>query len=196
MFGLIASIAAPVIGGLLGRSSANKAANAELQAAREGIASQEKMFEKGLALQAPYREAGYGAVTGLQGLLDPTQRADMLNQYYAGPEYAMMSKQLEEQQLRNMAATGNLRGGVGQNAMAGIAPALGMDYLSNRQGLLTGLANMGMGAAAQGSAQSNALGQNIAQAQYNMGQVRSNQAITNANLMSDMFGSLLGLVPR
>lgn len=174
-------------------SAANKSSAAMSAAEREAIQSQERMFDKSLELQAPYREAGYNAISGLQGLLDPAQRADMLSQYYAGPEYAMMSKQVEEQQLRNMAATGNLRGGVGQNALAGIAPSLGIDYLSGRQNTLTGLANMGMGAASQGAQGAQYLGTQIAQGQRNLGDIYAQNQIAQSNIFGNTMGQLGGL---
>ena len=47
-----------LLGGLFGASGAKKAAKAQLQAAREANALQEKMFNQQVALQEPFRQAG------------------------------------------------------------------------------------------------------------------------------------------
>jgi len=47
-----------ILGGLLGGSAAKKAAKAQLQAAREANALQERMFNQQIALQEPFRQAG------------------------------------------------------------------------------------------------------------------------------------------
>ena len=110
-WGIVAGAAISVVGGAVASNKAGKAANAQQAGALAGMESQERMFERSLELQEPYREAGYGALEGLQGLTDPTQRAEMLQGYYQGPEYQQQAAQVEEQQLRNAAATGGVRGG-------------------------------------------------------------------------------------
>jgi hypothetical protein len=47
-----------LLGGLFGASGAKKAAKAQLQAARESNALQERMFNQQVALQEPFRQAG------------------------------------------------------------------------------------------------------------------------------------------
>ena len=65
-----------ILGGLFGARSARKAAATQAAATREGIASQERMFERQLAMQEPFRQAGitgqneYMRLLGLGG--DPT----------------------------------------------------------------------------------------------------------------------------
>lgn len=190
----IASIAAPVIGGLFSSGASSSAADAQIAAQREAIKSRERMFERGLELQAPYREAGYGALEGLQGLLDMNTRADLLSQYYGGPEYAMLSQQAEEAAIRNAQATGGARGGNTQAALATIAPALGMDFLAGRQNLLTGLGNFGVGAASQGAQSANYLGQGIAQQQSNIGDIQAQNRLTQANIFGTALGGLTGVL--
>lgn len=55
-----------VLGGILGYKGAKKAAEAQLQAGREAIASQERMFNRSVELQEPFRQGG---VTGLNRLM-------------------------------------------------------------------------------------------------------------------------------
>lgn len=190
----IASVAAPVLGGLFSSNSSNKAAKAQTQAQLAGIESQERMFNRALELQQPYREAGYDAITGLQGLMDPNQRGQLLTDYYNSNEFLGYQQQAEEAALRNAAATGNLRSGSTQQTLATIVPQLGADYLSNYQNILTGLGNWGTGAAAQGASQATALGSNIAQQQSNIGNIKAQNYLTQANIFGNTLGQLTGLI--
>jgi len=179
-----AAIAAVAATGSAAMSSrtAKKAAKTQAASAMEGMVTEERMFERGLELQEPYREAGYGALEGLQGLTDQDYRAEQLQGYYAGPEYAQMAQQVEGQQMRNAAVTGGVRGGSNQVALASIAPQLGQQYLSGLNQQYTGLANMGMGAASQGSGQAMQLGGNISNLQQQAGQAAAQNQIAQANI--------------
>jgi hypothetical protein len=185
-WGLVAGAAISVVGGSIASNKANKASGQQVGATMAGIESQEKMFDKSLELQQPYREAGYGALEGLQGLVDPTQRAETLQGYYGGEEYKALSGQVEEQQLRNAAATGGIRGGANQAALATIAPKLGQQYLSGLNQQYTGLANMGMGAASQGSSQAMQLGGNVSALQQQAGQARAANSLAQGNIWGNV----------
>lgn len=182
-----------LLGGSKQSKGAEKAAAAQLAGTREGIASQEKMFERSLELQAPYREAGYAAIEGLQGLTTPEGRAQSLQDYYAGPEFLQMSQQIEEQQLRNAAATGGLRGGVNQAALATIAPQLGQQFLAGQEQRFTGLSNLGMGAASQGAAGAQQLGGNVSLLQQQGAQAQAANQLAQASIFSNTLGTLEGL---
>jgi len=62
----IASIAAPLIGGAMASSAANKAAKTQAGAANQATALQREMWQKQLELQKPFYEAG---LTGQNALL-------------------------------------------------------------------------------------------------------------------------------
>ncbi|HHZ71046.1 MAG TPA: hypothetical protein EYN67_01135 [Flavobacteriales bacterium] len=177
----IAAVAA-VGSSVASNKASKKASKKQAASAREGMASEERMFDRSLELQEPYREAGYGALEGLQGLTNQDYRAEQLQGYYAGPEYAQMSQQVEQQQLRNAAVTGGVRGGSNQVALASIAPQLGQQYLSGLNQQYTGLANMGMGAASQGSGQAMQLGQSMSGLQQQAGQAAAQNQIAQANI--------------
>lgn len=190
----IASVAAPVLGGLFSSNSSKKAANAQTQAQLAGIESQERMFNRALELQQPYREAGYDAITGLQGMLGADNRANLLTDYYNSQEFLGYQAQAEEAALRNAAATGGLRSGSTQAALATIAPQLGANYLNSQQNILTGLGNWGTGAAAQGASQAQSLGAGIAQQQSNIGDIQAQNYLTQANIFGNTLGQLQGLL--
>lgn len=192
-WGAAAAAAGTIISGSMASSAASKASDQQTQATLAGIESEERMFDKSLELQEPYREAGYSALEGLQGLTDQAQRASMLSDYYAGPEYQALSSQVEEQQLRNAAATGGVRGGANQQALASIAPQLGQQYLSGLNQQYTGLANMGMGAASQGSGQAMQLGGNISALQQQAGQAAAANSLAQGNIWGNVASDFAGL---
>ena len=173
--------------------SAKKASKTQQAGTEAGMESEERMFERSLELQQPYREAGYGALEGLQGLTDQDYRADKLESYYRGPEYAQMSQQVQGQQMRNAAVTGGVRGGANEAALASIAPQLGQQYLSGLNQQYTGLANMGMGAASQGSGQAMQLGSNISALQQQSAQAGAQNQLAQANIWSNAAGTVAGI---
>ncbi len=190
---MVAVAGASLVSGAMGSKAAGDASDAQQASALAGQQSQERMFERSLELQEPYREAGYSALTGLQGLTDPAQRAETLQGYYAGPEFQQLQAQTEEQQLRNAAATGGIRGGANQAALATIAPQLGQQYLSGLNQQYTGLANLGMGAASQGSSQATGLGQNISALQQQSGQAQAANSLAQGNIWGNVAGTIGGL---
>ena len=192
-WGMVAVGGSSLVSGLLGSGAASDAADQQVAGTMAGIESQERMFDKSLELQQPYRDAGYGAISGLQNLVDPQGRADMLQSYYQGPEYQQQAAQVEEQQMRNAVVTGGLRGGGNQAALASIAPQLGQSYLNQQQNYLTGLANMGMGAASQGAQGAMGLGQNISNLQQQAAQAGASNSLAQANIWGNVakdFGSM------
>ncbi len=192
-WGLVAGAAATVGSGVMGSNAADKAARRQQESADAGIASQERMFDKSLELQQPYRDAGYAALPDLQRLSTAKGRNDELQGFYAGPEFKQLQAQTEEQQLRNAAATGGIRGGANQAALATIAPQLGQQYLSSRYNNLTGLANMGMGAASQGASGALGLGQGMSALQQQAGAAQAQNALAQGNIWGNVASDFGGM---
>lgn len=192
-WGMVAVAGATLVGNKLASDATKKGAESSTAAQLEGIQSQERMFDRSLEIMEPYRQAGYGALEGLQGMMSPEGRAGMLTDYYGGQEFAGYQQQAEEAVLRNAAATGGLRSGGTQSTLASIAPQLGADYLNQQQNLMFGLGNMGMGAASQGSQQASQLGSSIAQQQANIGNIQAQAAINQGNIWGNAAGTLGGI---
>jgi len=191
-WGLVAGAAISVVGGAMASNSSDKAAGQQQAGVQAGIDSEERMFEKSLELQEPYREQGYQALEGLNELNDPTGRESLLNTYYDSGEYQAMNAQAEEQQLRNAASMGQTRGGGNQVAMSTIAPQLGQNYLSNRYNQLTGMANMGMGAASQGANAATNLGGSMNNAANNSASAAAQNSIAQANIWGNVASDVGG----
>lgn len=185
--------AAAAVGGALISSQASKsAAGKQVSAEREAIASQERMFDKQLELMEPYREAGYGAIEGLQQLVSPEGRAQSLQDFYASPEYQEMQNQAAETSARYSAATGGLRSGSSYADLQNIAPQLGQSFLTNQYNQYSGLANLGMGAASQGVQGAANLGNRQAQGLRNIGEAQAQNSLAQGNIWSSAIGSIFG----
>ncbi len=192
-WGIVAGATIAAVGGKMSSNASKKASKQQQAGVQAGIDAEERMFEKSLALQEPYREQGYAALEGLNELVDPAGREDLLNNYYQSGEYQAMNAQAEEQQLRNAASMGQTRGGGNQAAMATIAPQLGQNYLSNRYNQLTGMANMGMGAASQGANAATGLGRNMSAAHNNSASAAAQNSIAQANIWGNTLSDLGGM---
>jgi hypothetical protein len=69
VLGAVIGAGAAIGGGLLASGAAKSAANTQAQAARDAQAAQERMFEKQIALQEPFRQGGMTAQNRLMTLL-------------------------------------------------------------------------------------------------------------------------------
>ena len=177
--------------------ASSDASEQQQEAAQAGIESQEDMFNQSLEINRPYREAGYEAVEGLQGLSDPNQRGAMLDDYYNSGEYQALEAQQTEQTLRNAAATGGIRGGNTQAGLANISPQLGQNFLRGQENRLTGLGNWGIGASSQGAQGAQQFGAQQSALLQQMGQAQAQNTLTQGGIQSgfidDSIGSLAGL---
>lgn len=188
---------ATLLGGTAAGSAdaANKAAKSAAAAQVYGIDQSTALAREQLdyikSIMAPYQQAGQAALPALQGYIN--QPADKFNFDYQGyfnsPEYAALSSQQNEQALRMGAATGGIRGGDTQAALATIAPQLAQQARSNaqnefslNQGANLNRYNQLMGLAGLGTGATNQVG-NAAQ---NFGQQAGNNALMAGNAMANM----------
>lgn len=192
-WGMVAAGVATVAAGAMSSKSARDAAKGQRSAEMAALSAEERMFDKQLKLMAPYRDAGYSAIEGLQALTDPSQRGQMLTDYYKTPEYQAMQNQAETNTARLGSVTSGLRSGSTYKNLESIAPQLGQNYLTNQFNQLSGIANLGMGAASQGVQGAANLGSQQALAQRNMGQAYAQNQLAQANIFGDTAGQLGGL---
>lgn len=188
--------AAAVVGAGLSYAGNKKSAEAQLAASKRGQDYQERIYEQQRKDFQPYMQAGYKAIEGLQALSDPTQRSNMLMEYYNSPEFAEMANISATEQSRLGAVTGGLRSGSTYQNLEAIRPQLGQSYLTNQYNQLTGLANLGMGATSQGAAAAGQYGTNMNTAAIRQGDIYAQQQLANANLYSDSASTLGGIFPR
>lgn len=169
--------------------AAKDASDAQVAASQAGIAQQGKQFDAIQALLAPYVNTGtkaigaQGDLVGLNGVAPQGAAIDALQK---SPLFTSLLAQGTNSILQNASATGGLRGGNTQAALAQFSPALLAQTINDQYSKLGGLTSIGQNAAAgvgnagiatgnqitsllqqQGAAQAgNALAQGKAQAGY------------------------------
>lgn len=141
---------------VLQRNAAKDASQAQQAAAQAGIAEQSRQFDAVQGLLRPYVNAGSGALAGQQDLIgqngSPAQQA-AIDALRASPQFQSMLKQGEGSILANASATGGLRGGNTQAALAQFSPQLLSQLIDQQYSRLGGLTSLGQNSAVmQGNA--------------------------------------------
>lgn len=154
--GLVGSIT----GATQAAKGAEKAADVQAAASQAGIEEQRRQFDEMMKVLGPYVQAGTGAMAGLQpyaqagapalaaqqalaGLAGPEAQQAAIAQLSASPEMQAMLQQGEEAMLQRAAATGGLRGGNIQAALAQFRPQLLSQMIKEQYGRLGGLTSLG-----------------------------------------------------
>ena len=167
-----------VVGGITGT---NKAADAQVSAAKNSNATALQIYNDQKKTLAPFLTAGQSGLAGLQAIAgQPVDRNASLSNYYNSNEYQQLADQARYQQLASAEATGGLGSTATANGLAAIAPQLGQNYLgmmtdqqNNMYSQLLGLTNIGLSAV---GAQNAAAGQYSNAYQQNTGQIGAAQA--------------------
>lgn len=153
-----------VIGTITGSKQAargaEKAADVQAASAQAGIDEQRRQFDEMMKVLAPYVGAGTGAIAGMQpyaqagapalaaqqalaGLAGPEAQQAAIQQISQSPEMQALTKQGEEAMLQRAAATGGLRGGNVQAALAQFRPQMLSELINQQYGRLGGLTALG-----------------------------------------------------
>jgi len=101
--------AATVASAVMGSRSASKAADVQAQATQSAQDAQERMFNKQVELQEPFRQAGVGALNKLVSLSDYTKFGQ--DQFQQDPGYAFRLSEGMKALDRTAAARGGLLSG-------------------------------------------------------------------------------------
>lgn len=149
--------AAVAVGGSVYSANAQKkaaqgAANAQAATARQAIDAQDQRFLDISEMLAPYRLGGEKALTGqmdLTGLNGNDAQSAAIQALQSSPQFTAALQQGENSILQNASATGGLRGGNTQAALAQYSPALLAQTINDQYSRLGGLTSIGQNAAAQ-----------------------------------------------
>jgi len=154
-----------VVGGMMQADAAEDAANIQSGAAGQGIAEQRRQFDALQALLKPYTEAGVPALEQQQaflGLRGPEEERAAIERIQGGQTFQALQQQGENAILQNASATGGLRGGNVQGALAQFRPALLNQVLEQQYSRLGGMTQMGQNSAAGVGAAGMESGANVA----------------------------------
>lgn len=179
------------LGAVGSMAAANAAAGAQTAAAQSGIDEQRRQFDVVRGLLAPYVSAGstgLSAQMGLLGLSGADAQQNAIAGIQAGPEFGALTQAGEQAILSNASATGGLRGGNTQAALAQFRPQVLSGLINQRLDRYGGLAAMGQNSAAGVGAAAQATGGNIAQLMQQQGAAAAGGALAGGQA----FGNLLG----
>lgn len=196
-WGLVAVAGATVVGGYMASKSASKAAgkaaDAQSRSADAQIAESQRQFDSIQELLKPYTSAGTGALTGQQNLLGLNgagAQQQAISALESSPTMQAMTQQGENAILQNASATGGLRGGNVQGALAQFRPQLLSQLIQQQYSNLGGLVSVGQNAAAGvGNAGQNSSNQ-IINALGQQGAAQAGAALATGQANANMWGGI------
>jgi hypothetical protein len=151
---------ATLISGMAQADAAESAAAVQSGSAQAGIEEQRRQFDKVQELLKPYSMAGEKALGGLApfaaagapaleeqqallGLRGPEAERAAIERIRGGETFQALASQGEEALLQRASATGGLRGGNIQGALAQFRPALLSSLIDQQYGRLGGMTALG-----------------------------------------------------
>jgi hypothetical protein len=194
------AIASALIGGALalgsaaiGSSGQKSAAKAQQQSADAAIAEQRAAREEMRRLLGPYVEAGGPALDAqlaALGLKGAQAQQAFVSQQEQSPFFQSLARQGEESILQNASATGGLRGGNVQGALAQFRPALLNQFLENQYSKLGGMTALGQQSAAGVGTNGLGVASNIGNLLNQAGAARAGGAIASANTWGNALNNI------
>lgn len=144
-----------IVGGITGSNAAADAAEdasgTQAAASQAAIDEQKRQFDKLVELLSPYVKTGTSSLTAqadLLGLSGAPQQQAAIAGIQNSPYFQAVSQQGENAILQNAAATGGLRGGNTQAALAQFRPQLLNQLIQQQYSNLGGLTQLGQASAA------------------------------------------------
>jgi hypothetical protein len=171
-------------------SAAGDAAAIQSGAAEAGIAEQRRQFDAMRELLQPYTEAGLPALEAQQaflGLQGPEAERAAIERIRGGETFQALASQGEEALLQRASATGGLRGGNIQGALAQFRPQLLSSLIEQQYGRLGGLTTMGQRSAAGVGAAGMETGTNVANLLAQQGAARAGGELGEAKAYGQLF---------
>lgn len=196
------STAAAILGSAaLGAYASNRAAKTQAGAAREGVEAQERMFERQVELQEPWRQAGVNALGRLQQMAE--YQPFTQERFQADPGYAFRLSEGMKALERGAAARGGLLSGATLKATQRYGQDLASQeygnafnrYLAERQAALgpyQSLAGVGQTSANMLTGAAGQLGQGQAAGYGQMGRAQASGYMGMANALAGAGSQYLG----
>lgn len=152
-----------------------------------GIQSLEEFAQK------YYQDTGMGAGDDISKfIIDPQQQA--INEIEQGAAFKALAQQGENAILANASATGGLRGGNVQGALAQFRPALLNQFIEQQYNRLGNMAKIGQASAAGVGAAGQEAATNIGNALTAAGQAQAGSALAQGNAINQALGTVTGFI--
>jgi hypothetical protein len=206
--------AAAVGGAVISSKASKKASRAQVQASQDANAAQERMFQRQIELQEPFRQGGMTAQNEIMQLLgiggDKTAagygsmaKAFGTDQFQQDPGYAFRQAEGMKALERSAAARGNLLSGSTLKGVQRFGQDLASQEYQNafnryqversaRLNPLQSLMGSGQSATNVMTGAAGQMGQNQASNIYNAGQARASGYIGSANALTNALGQIGG----
>ncbi len=175
--------------------AAGRAADAQTAAAQMGVEENRRQFDFIQELMKPYVDSGKTALNqqmGMLGLNGAAAQQQAIGALQNSPFFQAQLNQGTNALLQNASATGGLRGGNTQAALAQFAPQLLQQTFQNQLANVGQLATQGQNAAAGVGAQAANTGNQNAALFGDIGQAQAGAALARGQNTQDLIGSLAG----
>jgi len=133
---------------------------------------------------------------GTAGVDGFTAQQQAIGQLEQSPMFQALARQGEQGILQNASATGGLRGGNVQGALAQFRPALLNQQIQQQMQNLSGIASLGQNSAAMQGQSGVQMGQNIGNIMQNTGQAQAYGTLGSANALGGALSSLGSIAGR
>lgn len=197
-------VAAAAVAGGVGLYSASKASKAQSKASNsaaaaqtasdaQAIEEQRRQFDEVQKLLAPYNEAGTKGLSAQQDLLGlngADKQSAAYNSIANSPAMAAYTQQGENALLQNASATGGLRGGNTQGALAQYRPQLLNQLINQQYANLGGMTLIGQNAAAQTGNAGMATANNIGGLLQNSGSAQAANYMAQGKADANQWGAV------
>jgi hypothetical protein len=187
-----AMIGGSVVSGVVQSKAQKSAAATQSVAADKGIAEQRRQFDAVQKLLAPFVTGGttaFGQQMALTGAAGADAQRAAIQAIEQGPEFTALARQGENAILQQASATGGLRGGNVQGALAQFRPQILSGLIEQQYGRLGGLAQMGQNAATNQATFGQATGQNVSNLLAQQGAAQAGGTLASAQTWGNLLGS-------
>lgn len=191
-----ATVAASAYSAKKSGDAAKDAAEAQTESSGKGIEEQRRQYDKMVELLSPYVNAGSTALNrqqGLLGLLGEAEQKAQIGAIEQSPYFQSTAQQGENAILQSASATGGLRGGNTQGALAQFRPQLLNQLVQQQYSNLGGITSLGQNSAAQTGNAGMQSASNIGNLFAQQGQAQAGGYIGAANATSQGINNLLQL---
>jgi hypothetical protein len=196
----ITSAVTSIGGGLLQRNTARQAAaqssDAQIQGAEAGMSELRSQFANLQELLRPYVQVGPEALQGqraIVGLGGPAEEAAQIARIEQSPLFQAQVRQGEEAMLQQASATGGLRGGNIQAALAQFRPGMLQSQIDLQYERLGGLTTLGQRSATTQAGAGMGLAESLSGLYGDIGASRAGRAMAEQKAQGQFQGGLINL---
>jgi hypothetical protein len=186
--------AASIASAAISSSAAKDAAETEGEFTQAGIDESRRQFDEMQKILSPYVTAGNQAMEqqmAMMGLSGPEAQSAALRGISEGEEFKALTAQGENALLQSASATGGLRGGNTQGALAQFRPQMLSSLINQQYGRLGGLTQLGQASAAGVGAAGIQTGANISELLGRQGEAAAAAQLASGQAYAQVPGAIV-----